>query len=389
MKILHLIHDNKFFGYVSGLFALLPQTQNRFVAFAPGTAPTTHIEGLGLWRRVGRGYFLSNAARADLDWCDCLVVHFVEPWGALLMLRAPARVAKVWSGWGGDYLALLPEGEEEWLGAETIELLKSIHRRQRRRSLRETARRLLADGLRIVDRPLLAAAAARADFFSAPLKEDYDMLRGALGTRFHATYVQLRYGSNEVSHDDLPVQPAGDDILLGNSATPTNNHAEALRLLAGLDLGARKVIVPLSYGDPDYRDAVLELGQRLLGARFEPLLEFMPMAEYNARIARCGVVIMNHRRQQGLGNIAAAMHCGARIYLDETGLMYRFFTGAGAHVFSTRLLEGKGAAWAAPLEPERQAKNRAVLASLWSQDAAVRNANLFVQEVAAWQTTRA
>jgi len=390
LKILHLILDSWLCNYVGETFAQLPDTENRYVAFAAGDAPLQHVHTMKLWRRVGRGYFLSRLAREDLEWSDCLVVHYVEPWGALFMLRAPARVATVWSGWGGDYLALVPEGVRALLGPDTAALMQEVRGRQNRRSLREAARRLMQDGIwRFIDLPLLRAAAARANFFSAPIPGDYQMLRSKLGERFRAGYVQLRYGSNEATHSGLPEQPAGGDILLGNSATPTNNHAEALRMLARLDLGDRKVVVPLSYGDPDYRDAIVELGARLLGARFQPLVKFMPRDEYNACIARCAFVVMNHRRQQALSNISVALISGTRVYLDEAGVSYRFFRDAGAHVFSTRELAEQGVAGVAPLTPEQRAANRAAIASLWSQDGVMRDAQSFIRSVAAWRSAPA
>lgn len=384
MKILHLIHDNKFFDFASEVFSALPGVQNRFVAFAPGNAPTAHIEALKPWRRVGPGYFFSRGARADLDWCDCLVVHFMEAYGALLMLRAPARVATVWSGWGGDYMALLPGAERALLCPETAALLEDIRHQTNRRSLSASVRRLAARSRHLfIDRPLLMAAVARTEFFSAPLQEDFELLRGALGQRFRARYAQLNYGSVERTFGAGPAGLTGNDILLGNSATATNNHVEILRLLAKLDLGDRKVVVPLSYGDPDYRDAVVKRGQQLLGTRFEPLLAFMPLAEYNAQIARCAVAIMNQRRQQALGNIGAALYRGARLYLDDAGMMYRIFRNLGAHVLSTRSLEETRALPVEPLTPAQQAQNRASVESLWSHDVVMRNTAAFVQAVAA------
>lgn len=384
MKILHLIHDNKFFDFVNAVFSGLPGVQNRFIAFAPGTAPTAHVESIDLWRRVGWLYFISRSAQKDIAWCDCLVVHFVESYGALYILRAPARVTAVWSGWGGDYMALLPDTERALLSPETAALLEDIRREACQQSLSAVIRRLADRARRIfIDRPLRSAAIARADYFSAPLREDYDLLQETLGPRFRARYAQLNYGSIERSFGVGPAGLTGEDILLGNSATATNNHIEMLRLLSRCDLGDRKVVVPLSYGDPDYRDAVVRRGKQLLGVRFEPLLAFMPLAEYNAQLARCSVAIMNHRRQQALGNIGASLYRGARLYLDEAGMMYRVFRDLGAHVSSTRSLEETRALPSEPLTREQQAQNRASLESLWSHEVVMRNAAALVHAVAA------
>ena len=111
-----------------------------------------------------------------------------------------------------------------------------------------------------------------------------------------------------------PAEMAGPDVLVGNSATASNNHADAFALLAGCTGGAR-VVVPLSYGNADYGAQVAALGARLFGDRFDALREWMPIDAYNERIRNCGFVVMNHRRQQAVGNIGAALFKGATVYL--------------------------------------------------------------------------
>ncbi|HET9405284.1 MAG TPA: TDP-N-acetylfucosamine:lipid II N-acetylfucosaminyltransferase [Burkholderiales bacterium] len=389
MNILHLIHDNKFFSFVTEVFGARPGVQNRYVAHVPDPAAALqHIGGVKLWRRVGNRYFFSRQVREDLEWSDCLIVHYAYAPGALMMLRAPARVTVVWSGWGADYLDLTAAGGQAMHTGETARLLADIRRKRLGRGLREAGRCLLeAAWLRFVDRPLRVAAIARADLFSAPLREDFDLLRAALGSRLRAQYAQLHYASVERTFRPGPEALVGGDILLGNSATPTNNHAEMLHLLARRDLGDRKVIVPLSYGDAYYRDAIAALGRRLLGDHFEPVLDFVPLSDYNTLIARCSTVIMNHRRQQAIGNIGAMLYRGARVFLDDSGAVYRFLRAQGAHVFSTSLLKETGDAVFDLLKPEQRMQNRAVLDVLWSHDTVMKNTAGFVE--AAGQCLRA
>jgi hypothetical protein len=232
----------------------------------------------------------------------------------------------------------------------------------------------------LLERPLLRHAAARANFFSAPLPQDFALVQRALGRSFRASFIQLDCQCLEHALADSPAELTGGDILLGNSATPTNNHVEALRRLAKADLGDRKVIAPLSYGDPDYRDAIVALGRQLLGERFQPLLAFMPLAEYNALTARCAAVVMNHRRQQALGNIMVALYRGARLYLDEAGMMYRYLREMGMVVQGMREI-GARASWLEPASPQERARNRAALEALWSRRVVMRNAAAFVAAI--------
>src|SRR5699024_9686212 len=55
------------------------------------------------------------------------------------------------------------------------------------------------------------------------------------------------------------------NILLGNSASFTNNHLEAIDWLSDLDLTGRKVIIPLNYGNPKLAKNIEEYAIEKLG----------------------------------------------------------------------------------------------------------------------------
>lgn len=69
----------------------------------------------------------------------------------------------------------------------------------------------------------------------------------------------------------------------------------------------------------------------MLEDRFEPLVDFMPLLEYDAYLRRCGVLIMNQTRQQGMGTVVAALWRGARVYMNDTPL-YRGLWHIGVDV---------------------------------------------------------
>nr|WP_239027293.1 TDP-N-acetylfucosamine:lipid II N-acetylfucosaminyltransferase [Ramlibacter algicola] len=123
------------------------------------------------------------------------------------------------------------------------------------------------------------------------------------------------YWAESFDPDRCPDGPTGGDVLLGNSATPTNNHLEALELLADILPAGRRVVCPLSYGDARYGDAIESAGHRLLGDRFLPLREYMEPHAYAEVLGACSVVVMNHRRQQAAGNIVFALCSGAHVFL--------------------------------------------------------------------------
>ena len=386
MNVLHLISDEKFFTFVSEVFSALPDVTNRYVAHVRDrSTPLSHIGGMKLWRVVGRTYFFSPSMTRDLDWCDCLLIHCLSTAGARMILKAPKRVTVMWSAWGTDYYTFLTDNEQSLLGDDTRQILTAVsnsgyiskHVNRGRDQIKFYKRRVLTNRL-------LLPSIERVDLFSAPIPDDFDGLRRALGAQFRADYVQLNYGSVEHSFQPGPDRITGDDILIGNSGAVTNNHAEVFRALSKWKLSTQKFIVPLSYGysaHPGYREALLNLGQTLLGPQFEPILKFMSLQDYNAVIARCSTVIMNQRRQQAVGNIGAMLFKGAKLFLDERNSAFSFLRNRGARVFSMSDLNQSLDHAFVPLAEDERQKNRQVLREFWNHEVVLSNAKRFTQAV--------
>jgi hypothetical protein len=135
----------------------------------------------------------------------------------------------------------------------------------------------------------------------------------------HIQYVNGRVGHGlDFSAEIFALEQVGDSILVGNSGDPSNNHLDAFLWLSRQRFSTgRRVVVPLSYGgNEEYRKVVLNKGRQLFGELFYPVLDFMPLEDYNELIKSCGIVIMNHLRQQGFGNIVTALAMGATVYLQ-------------------------------------------------------------------------
>lgn len=390
LRILHLIIDDKFLDFVFDVFQEVGNAENRYVAIVGGLAQqTAHIRRVPLWRVVGSDYAESPYVNEDLAWCDVLVVHWWHNAAARVVAKVPDSVIVVWSGWGGDYYNLLPGGEAALYGEKTKALLGRInmaaeegasHRgRDRLRRLKTTLKNLLSKGESHVV-PSERLLIKRFDFFSAPIQDDYDLLRAALGMEFCAEYVQLNYGSVErtFSLGQRPVFSGAGDILLGNSATATNNHVEIIDLLSSMDIANRKVVVPLSYGMKLYGDEIERYGRRLLGDKFIPVRGYMPLDEYNGLISGCSVAIMNHFRQQAVGNIATMLYNGAKVFLNENGVLYEFFKNRGAHIFPVGEIAELGAAAFSLLNAAEMMRNAEVIKELWGHEVVINNARMFI-----------
>lgn len=377
MNILHLVHDEKFISFVVDVFNACEGVENSFIAIVPNVSGALkYLSDMNNVRIVDKSYIQSKALSDDLAWCDCLVVHYLDEQKSEVILRAPEHLPVLWSGWGADYYDLLPMGGINLLGDETLRL----HRRMERKkdfSIINILRLPVKMARRIVKKVLftsrLKATMKRIDYFSSPIPEDYDLLKSHLGADFRADYVQLSYGSVEHTFAPGPALLKGNNILVGNSASATNNHLEVFKILSRLDLGNRKIVTPLSYGDTDYRDEIIAQGRDIFGENFQPIVEFMPLEEYNTLIAECSMVVMGHRRQQAVGNIAMMLYKGAKIFLDEVSTVYQFFKGRGAVIYCLHDLKDSGDEAFIPLTNAQKKKNREVLENFWGHDVILKN----------------
>lgn len=180
-----------------------------------------------------------------------------------------------------------------------------------------------------------ARAYQRAHTIHTHVQEDYRNIieRMYLGERTKVpAWSHFSYYSTSDYAVELPVGTT-KRILIGNSATATNNHLEVFQLLSQME-GDFEIICPLNYGDKQYADYISQRGKTYFGPRFIPLLDFLPLEEYNKLVSSCGIVIMNHYRQQGAGNIISSLLFGSKVFLSNRSPLYAHFKKLGATVFA-------------------------------------------------------
>lgn len=159
----------------------------------------------------------------------------------------------------------------------------------------------------------------------------------------------------------------GHDIMIGNSASATNNHEYVMHILSKLDIGARKVIVPLSYSvKKRYVEAVMQTGKRLFGPNFTPLQTFLPLADYNRLQAGIGIALFGNWRQEAIGNIIVALYLGAKVFLSTVNPVYEWAQNHGLTVFELEKITQ--ADLDTPLEESLRRKNREILTTLYTKE---------------------
>ncbi|MCC5450491.1 TDP-N-acetylfucosamine:lipid II N-acetylfucosaminyltransferase [Rheinheimera sp. UJ51] len=174
-------------------------------------------------------------------------------------------------------------------------------------------------------------------------KNDFDVslvrkLYGASGIHIEC----LNYTSNIFSckKSFFPSYEGGrTNILLGNSATETNNHFESFELLK--DLGTKNIHIfcPLSYGDPKYAEEVIVKGTKIFPGRFTPITEFMGIEQYLNFISTIDIAVFNHKRQQAFGNLIYLLGFGKKVYMNKFSNLNLFFNKHGIKVFDIEFFD--------------------------------------------------
>lgn len=124
------------------------------------------------------------------------------------------------------------------------------------------------------------------------------------------------------------------NMLLGNSGNFWNNHLDAFDDLQQFQLDFDKIVCPLSYGDRNYRNKIIQEGDLIFGNRFVPLNDFLAYPDYVQQLLSCSYFFMNSLRQLGLGNLLLLLYLGSKVILDKSNPVYSFFIKNEIQVFS-------------------------------------------------------
>lgn len=272
------------------------------------------------------------------DSCAAVIFHSLNDGFLPLLKHIPAGKTVIWLGWGFDYYDRLlasfyPDG---FMLPQTKEMMRVFTPLQVIKSLGYSCKKVVKRVLRGDDRNI-AALLSRVDYFSPVLEAEYLMATQA-NSWFRPKYISWNYGTveDDYSGDAISYQISRNNILVGNSSAPENNHLEMFQLLHdNVDLSGRKIIVPLSYGNEVCREKIVFAGKKMFGDTFVPLIDYIPKNAYIELVASCGYVVMNHLRQQGMGNLLIMLMQGAKVFLNPCSPAFTWFVDKGVQVYST------------------------------------------------------
>ena len=359
-KILHLSMDDKFTDMALYYFELLQPNTNTLVVYTD--KQPKFIKTNSVWVNK-RNIF----GKINIDDYDLVILHSLSTVWFNFIKKLPKNIPIVWIGWGYDYYDLLPQ---KLLLDKTIKISTGNEGLFNFFScIKKIIKKIL-----FLNQPNKKEIIERIDYFAPVLESEYTMIKQALNFRRFPEYIFFNYGSlekNLIKNFNKKIVN-GNNILVGNSATDTNNHIEIFDLLNTLVLDdSTKIICPLSYGNETYKKNIINIGNNMLGERFDPLVEFMDIDDYISKIISCKVVIMNHVRQQAFGNIITMLYLGAKVFLREENPIYIFLKNKDAIIYSIHDLEINNNLIHEKLTDSDILKNQNILRDFISEDATI------------------
>ncbi|HCS65798.1 MAG TPA: hypothetical protein DIW64_17995 [Cellvibrio sp.] len=331
-KIVHIIVDDKFIDMALRQFdEVSPNNNFPILIGSPRTLRYVKSQNVTF-------YSLKQAEELfRSDGCTAVIFHSLNDGYLPILECIPAEKKVFWLGWGYDYYDRLLSGAypDGLLLPETKKMMQISLPLRRMRSLLSVSKKTMKNIL-FKKNKSIPQMLSRVDYFAPVLDVEYEMAR-KLNPWFKPKYISWNYGTveDDLSGPSTTVISTRNNILVGNSAAPENNHLEIFQQLSkSIDLSGREIIVPLSYGDQLYSDKVVEVGKRMFGKQFVPLIDFIPKDKYITLLDSCGYVFMNHLRQQAMGNVFIMMMKGAKVFMNSSSPAYKWLIKKGAVVNS-------------------------------------------------------
>ena len=159
----------------------------------------------------------------------------------------------------------------------------------------------------------------------------------------------------------------GDDILIGNSASFTNNHLYAFQQLKGIDINKSNLVIPISYGGiPKYVSEIKMVYTEKYPQNVKFISRYMPLREYNKMFMNMKIMILSSWRQESVGTIIMGLYLGIKIYLSRKNPLYDWLLSLGCKIYCMEELATDD--FNIPLKNPEKENNRGIILKHYSDE---------------------
>lgn len=341
----HIITQDKFFdAYIEDIYNLHQEDNNVFwVRGKKGDMPWLKTKRLVEYLPEEHSLYVEKLRSLKPE--DKLFVSWYDLFVGQAIIDSQTKVSLYVLVMGGDLYADPIWYHSKWLyDRRTLMSVRehsdypkiNLHRRPAnwwkiydeyciRRAFMPVQRQLYAQKLRTM---------RRVDYVVLPKEAKVEFER--IKELYPGCHFQMKYGVYDQNYDkainfeySLSLQGRPLNILVGNSADPSNNHLDAFAYVKKKIKRNREIYASLSYGDEQNRDCVIDNGKKTFGDSFHPITEFMDRNAYLEFLSRMDVLIMYHNRQQACGNIMSAITLGKPVFMKKINPVYSMLVNSG------------------------------------------------------------
>ncbi len=368
--ILHILNDEKFIDSTHRYSEGIENIDNEYLVISDSTnlkyikkTPVKIISN----KKIFRVSFFNQ-----MKSYDAVILHnldFIKIW---ILILASRKINFIWIGLGTDYNNYIFGSREELFEPITKMLYKT--NMKNKSQIKQYLKELFYSSF------LIKYAINKVAYFAPVLNIEYDLVL-AKNKWFKPKFVDFNYGSGGSNFEVIAKKfnTLGKNILIGNSATYENNHIDMFDQLKDFELIGRKVLCPLSYGKNDYRAEVIKEGEEIFKNSFKPITDFVAYDEYFEMLSTCSIVVMNHIRQQALGNIMIMIGIGAKVYIRTSNPVYAFLQELGLTIFDIEQIDNEND-FLTPLNEAQAINNKKIIEERYKGD-------VFLNKVRAFYNT--
>ncbi len=362
-KIIHIASDEKFINSAYSQFEDVYPGENHFYLIVEDcTRPLKYVDLKPEMTLISRDKKKLQGLPKKFDNAKVVCFHSVDEYSSRILNYLSSRFKIIWLFWGFEiYNNPLFLKNKSITGPLTFSSSQIAPKFQKSPNiLRNFYRKKILTYRTYFISMRIRKALMKVDYCGILYKEEYEMVKSQLNTNIK--YFKFSYYPIEMMLSNIQNYVNNDCILLGNSATRSNNHLEIFEILKEYDLKNKQIITPLSYGEESYRKLILKQGANLFNGNFCPILDFLARDEYYNILQKCGIVIMNHYRQQAVGNVMVMLWMGAKVFLDERNSLYHYLKRIGIHIYSIQMdLSNNNSEVFSLLKRTEQEQNRKIL----------------------------
>lgn len=380
----HIITQDKFFDqYIEDIYSLHAENNNVFwVRGNKGDnnylKTTRHIEYLG----TNKSYVVGKLQELNID--DKLFISCFDTWIGELVLFSGIQCQVYAYVMGGEFYSEPHSWHAAWLYDKMTYRQMQLHgifpyikwtRRNplhwgrmfdditRLREFRQNAKEEYRHKETLLQ---------RLNYIVLPKqsKAEYEFIKKL----YPSIQAEIAFGTFDQNYDAAILLPPKTkknnyyNVLLGNSSDPSNNHIEGLKWIKKNIKGNCEVYCVLSYGDEIGKRLAIQEGGLLFGEHFHPITSFMARKEYLLFLIDMDIVIMNHNRQQAVGNIITSIVLGKPVILKSRNVVYQILKSEHlSSVFTFEDCESVGVDSIMQIACADLAQNRIKISNMFSE----------------------